>query len=116
MQVSNDIDKYLNYYIESIWFLDKLQVRAVKSLAEYKGQGDEYISCSFDPDDEDYREGYVALYFWKPAAEQDTMVFVDNRKFYDCLMKTCREFVKKEPQAEDELEEYLHQIKKELNI
>ena len=103
MQVSNDVDKYLNYYIESIWFLDKLQISAVKRMAEYKGQGNEYISCSFDPNDEDYREGYVTLYFWKPAAEQDTMVFVDK-------------FIKKEPQTKDELEGYLHQIKKELNI
>lgn len=116
MQVSNDVDKYLNYYIESIWFLDKLQISAVKRMAEYKGQGNEYISCSFDPNDEDYREGYVTLYFWKPAAEQDTMVFVDNRKFYDYLMRTIKEFIKKEPQTKDELEGYLHQIKKELNI
>lgn len=116
MYVSNDIDKYLNYYIESIWFLGKLQISAIKRMAEYKGQGAEYISCSFDPDDEDYREGYVTLCFWKPAVEQDTMVFVDNKKFYDYLMRTCKEFIQEEPQEKDELEGYLHQVKMELNI
>ena len=116
MQISNDVDRYLNYYIESICFLDKLQISAIKRMVEYKGQGSEYISCSFDPNDEDYREGYVTLCFWKPAVEQDTMVFVDNRKFYDYLMRTGKEFIKKEPQIKDELEGYLHQIKRELNI
>lgn len=116
MQVSNDVDKYLKYYIESIWFLGKLQISNIKRMAEYKGQGSEYISCSFDPDDDDYREGYVTLCFWKPAVDQDTMVFVDNRKFYDYLMITSKEFIKKEPQVKDELEEYLHQVKMELNI
>ena len=116
MQVSNDVDKYLNYYIENIWFLGKLQISAIKNMVEYKGQGAEYISCSFDPDDEDYREGYVTLYFWEPAVEQDTMVFVDNKKFYDYLMSTCKEFIEKEPQIKDELEGYLDQIKMEFNI
>lgn len=36
-------------------------------MAQHKGQGDEYIQCSFDATDEDYKEGYVTLYFWKPA-------------------------------------------------
>lgn len=116
MYVSNDVDKYLNYYMKSICFLDKLQISAIKRLAEYKGQGDEYISCSFDPDGEDYREGYVTLYFWKPAVEQDIMVFVDNRKFYDCLMRTSKEFIQKEPEVKDELEGYLHLVRMELNI
>ena len=44
------------------------------------------------------------------------MVFVDNKKFYDYLMSTCKEFIEKEPQIKDELEGYLHQIKMELNI
>lgn len=39
MQVSNDVDKYLNYYIENIWFLGKLQISAIKNMVEYKGQG-----------------------------------------------------------------------------
>ncbi|ANU44986.1 hypothetical protein ADH76_01190 [Enterocloster clostridioformis] len=116
MQVSSDVDQYLNYFIESICFLGKLQISAIKTMVEYKGQGAEYISCSFDPDDEDYREGYVTLCFWKPAVEQDTMVFVDNKIFYDCLMRTSKEFIQKEPQVKDELEGYLHQIKMELNI
>ena len=44
------------------------------------------------------------------------MVFVDNKKFYDYLMSTCKEFIEKEPQIKEELEGYLHQIKMELNI
>ena len=116
MQISSDIDKYLNYYMDSISFLGKLEISAIKSMAEYKGQGAEYISCSFDPNDEDYREGYVTLYFWKPAVEHDTMVFVENQKFYDYLVRISSEFIYKAPQVKNELEGYLCQIKMGLNI
>jgi len=116
MKISNDIDQYLEYYIQSIHLLGRLQIGAIKKLAKYKSQGAEYISCSFDPDDEDHKEGYVTLYFWKPAMEQDTIVFVDNRKFYEALMKASKEFINKEPQIKDELESYLYKIKMELKI
>ena len=116
MQISNDVDKYLKYYIENICFLGKLQISAIKTMAEHKGQGAEYISCSFDPDDEDYREGYVTLCFWKPAVEQDTMVFVRNKKFYDSLIRASNEFLQNEPQVKDELEKYLHKIEIEINV
>ena len=40
-------------------------------------------------DDKDYKDGYVTLYFWKPALEQDTMVFVVNRTFYKYIEEAC---------------------------
>jgi len=116
MQISDDKDKYLNYYMDSIHFLGDLQISAIKTMVEYKGQGAEYISCSFDPNDEDYKDGYVTLYFWKPSVEQDTMVFVDSRNFYKYLVKASEKLIEKEPQVKEELEGYLHQLKIELKV
>ena len=116
MQLSDDKDKYLNYYIDSIHFLGSLQISAIKTMVQYKGQGGEYISCSFDPDDEDYKDGYVTLYFWKPAVEQDTMVFVENWTFYKYLVEASEKHIEKEPQVKEELESYLQQLKTELKV
>lgn len=49
MMISNDSERYLNYYIESIQFQGRLQINAIKELVNNKGQGAEYISSSFDP-------------------------------------------------------------------
>ena len=67
-------------------------------------------------DDKDYKDGYVTLYFWKPAVEQDTMVFVDNRTFYKYLVEACEKHIEKEPQVKEELESYLQQLKTELKV
>ena len=67
MTIIHDKNKYLKYYLQSIFFLGELRLDVIKTMAQHKGQGDEYIQCSFDATDEDYKEGYVTLYFWKPA-------------------------------------------------
>ena len=116
MQISDDVEMYLKYYMENICILGKLQISAIQNLAMYKGEGSEYISCSYDPEDEDYKEGYVTLFFWKPAAEQDTMVFVDNYKFYNYLIEIVSKFMKEDAKVRDDLTEYLEQIKTDLGI
>lgn len=116
MQISDDKEQYLKYYMESIHFKGDLQINAIKTMVQYKGQGNEYISCSFDPDDEDYQDGFVTLYFWQPAVEQDTMVFIDNRSFYKYLVEVSKRYMEKEPQVKEELEKYLYQLRTELKI
>ena len=116
MRISQDKDKYMKYYLESICFKGELQVYNIKQMAESRGQGAEYISCSFDPDDEDYKKGYVTLLFWKPAEVEDTMVYVENNMFYVCLEKLCDNHKKKKPDTEKELDYYLREIKKNLHI
>ena len=93
--------------MNSIHFQGNLQISAIETMVQYKGQGAEYISCSFNPDDEDNKDGYVTLYFWKPTVEQDKMVFVDNRTFYKYLVEACEKHIEKEPQVKEELESYL---------
>ena len=116
MLVSKDIEKFLDDYIDSLCFLGKLQIGVVKEMIDYKGQGSEYVSCSFDPEDEDFSDGYVTLYFWKPAADEDTMVFVENKRFFHALSEVSERCMKDEPQKRNELEGYLNKLRTALNI
>lgn len=107
-------EDYLNFYYENISFQGELQLSAIKMIAEKRGQGAEYVSCSYDSEDEDYREGYVTLYFWKPAVSEDKIVYVDNMTFYKGLAEVCKKDIEKYPEHGDSLNEYLEKIKKDL--
>lgn len=116
MRSSEEKEKYLNYYFDNICFLGKLQISDLKLMAEMKGQGAEYISSSFNQDDEDYVEGCVTLFFWKPADDEDTMVVVENSMFYKYLLQVCENHIDKYPDDNKKIREYLTQIKIHLNI
>ncbi|MDE7223156.1 MAG: hypothetical protein K2O34_05190 [Acetatifactor sp.] len=108
--------EYLDFYFAHIHFQGELQLNAIKIMAEEKGQGAEYVSCSYDKEDEDYREGYVTLYFWKPAVEEDRIVHIDNMTFYTGLAEVCRKDMVKYPEHEDSLSKYLKKIREELHL
>lgn len=116
MRISDDKQKYLTLYFDNIHFLSGLQISAIKDMAHFKSQGSEYISCSYDSEDEDYKEGYVTLLFWEPVEDEDTMVFVENSIFYEQLLDVCNAHIKKEPNSEELLKGYLEQIRISLNI
>lgn len=42
----------------------KLDTTAMLRLADNKAAGIEGITCSYNPDDEDYRDGYVTVDYW----------------------------------------------------
>ena len=108
--------EYLNYYFENIHFQGKLQLTAIRMIAEEKGQGAEYISCSYDCNDEDYKEGDVTLYFWEPAVSEDAMIHVDNLTFFNKLVEVCEKDIEKYPEHRNILDEYLKIIKRDLYL
>ena len=112
--VTDKIDDYLKNFMQHLFFEGVLQVDEISTLACYKTQGAEYVQCSFDEFSADYREGYVALYFWKPAVDHDILVYVENKKFYDCLFSIVDEYIKKEPQMKDKLTGYMNQLEEVL--
>ncbi len=125
MRISEEKDKYLNYYFNYISPGGKesnvpgsreSMIQALQTMAEMKGEGAEYISCSFDPEGEDYIENKVTLFFWKPAIEEDTMVIVDNSMFYEYLVKTCNNHISKFPDDVEIVGRYLEEIKVHLKI
>jgi len=111
MRISDNVDKYLQYYFDSIHIMGNLSIVALQQMAELKGQGAEYISCSFDPDDEDFVEGKVTLFFWKPADDEDTIVFVSNKVFYDNLEELCKKYLKSNTQDTEKVNDLLKQIR-----
>lgn len=116
MRVSEEKKKYLDLYFKHINFLGELEISAVKQMVESKGQGAEYVSCSFDPMDEDYKEGYVTLFFWKPADEEDTMIYIENSMFYERLVEVCKAHIIKKTDDTELIYGYLKKIKKSLNV
>jgi len=103
MRISKDKEKYMKYYLDSLCFSGELRIGAIKRMTEYKGEGAEYISSSFDSDDEDYKEGYVTLIFWEPADDEDTMVYVENIFFYKGIEEICSKDIKKNPRMREPL-------------
>ncbi len=53
----NNNDKFLNYYLKHLFVFGELQVGEIRSMIRFKGQGSEYVQCSFDEEDEDYMKG-----------------------------------------------------------
>ena len=106
----NNNDKFLNYYLKHLFVFGELQVGEIRSMICFKGQGSEYVQCSFDEEDEDYKEGYVTLYFWKPALEEDTIVYIENKKFYASLFAIVKEYINKNPHMKGELMGYMKKI------
>lgn len=108
--------EYVDYYFQYICFLGELRIREVEMMAEQKGQGAEFISCSYDCNDEDYREGYVTLYFWEPAVSEDVIIHVDDLTFYNRLAEVCKKDIEKHPEHSDSLNKYLGKIKEDLYL
>jgi len=108
--------EYLHYYFQNIHFQGKLKLTAIKMIAEERGQGAEYVSCSYDCNDEDYQEGYVTLYFWEPAVSEDVIIHVDNLTFYNKLIEICENDIEKYPEHREILNGYMKKIKSDLYL
>ncbi len=116
IEVEMQKNEYVEYYFQHIHFGEELRIRDVEMIAEQKGQGAEYISCSHDCNDEDYKEGYVTLYFWKPAVSEDVIIHIDNLTFYNKLVEVCEKDIEKYPEHSFFLNECLEKIKRDLYL
>ncbi len=113
---TDGIDKLLVYFMYHLHFKGELCVGEVGKLAIEKGIGAEYVSCHYDVSDEDYKEGFVTLYFWKPALDEDKMIIVENKKFYEALLAICEKHMMNSPKDKENLMAYLNKIKKDLGV
>lgn len=114
-EINND-DKFLEYYLQHLFVFNELQIGEIESMVRFKGQGSEYVQCSFDEEDEDYKKGYVTLYFWKPALEEDTIVYIENEKFYNGLFVIVEGYINRNLKMKEELMEYMKKIGEYLAI
>lgn len=115
MKTSNDKEEYLRYSIKlGLFFLGELRIRQLCNLAKNRALGDEYYFCSFEPDDEYYRDGFITLIFWKPALDEDTIVYIENNRFYEYLSNVCKDYIKTNSNDREKILNYLQQIKDNL--
>ena len=92
----------------------RVQVDEIGRLADRMATGIEGLTCSYNPDDEDYREGYVTIDYW--LGREDETQYVENKKFYDALSKLCENYLDAKPEDGDCVGKYLNKIKSDLKI
>lgn len=76
-----------------------------------------YFASELAPDDEDYfGDTGVAFYFDYPAVDEDCVIVLTNKEFYDILVEKCGDYLKIDRVSEDEVKALLQIIKQKLNI
>ena len=93
----------------------KIEEKSIIRMAKKRAVGNEYSYCTYEKEDEDYREGYVAVLFFEPFVERDLVLHIENNEFYEkmilFLSKLCTN-----KNTYINVENYLDIIKKDLNI
>ena len=90
----------------------KLDIASISRLADKMATGIEGITCSYNPDDEDYREGYVTIDYW--LGREDETRHVEKSKFYDALSNLCNNHLDSNPEDGERVLKCLSKIKCDL--
>jgi hypothetical protein len=98
------------------YFLD-----AIKNYCNRQGFGIGAIWCLFANELQPWEEGYfgetgVAYFYEYPAVEKDEVLVVDYDVFFDYLQKASKDFTQRNPGRENEIREYLAEIKRTLKL
>ena len=76
-----------------------------------------YFAAELVPDDEDYfGDTGVAFYFDYPAVDENCIIVLTNKEFYDILVDKCKDYLKIASEHKDEIEALLITIKQKLNV
>lgn len=110
------IDMYYRH-LEGKYFLD-----ALKKYCHGEGYGgSESVWCVFAGELDEWEEGYfgdmgVCYFFDYPAVEEDQTVVLDYSTFYQYLREASIDFLKRNPDVKDEVEDRLIEIKQKFNV
>lgn len=110
----------LDYYFDIVFrnhdSEGKIHLRELKNFAENNGAGQEgFVGGYYDPEDEDFKEGYLTLDFWE-STPFEGIAHIENKVFFDELTKLCQEHIKHVPNDKEFIEGCLDKIKKNLSI
>ena len=105
-----DEDLLEEFIIGTFLFGDRLDDIHIIRLAEQKIAGNEIAYCTYEEDDEDYKEGYVSVLLFKPFIEDDVVLHIENKVFFDRLISVLRKKVADKEEL-TKVEKYLLQIK-----
>ena len=92
----------------------KLDTTAMLRLADNKAVWIEGMACSYNPDDEDYRDGYVTIDYW--LGIEDETQYIEKEKFYNALSKLCDKHLEINLEDGEKIRKYLYKIKNDLKI
>lgn len=113
-KLSDEFEGYFMSFINEISFGGKISTFYLKLLAEQSALGTEYYLCTFNKDDFGYKENMVTLIFWRPAAEEDTILYFNKELFYNYLLRSCQRSIKKNPEDRTEVLSLLETIRSNL--
>ena len=103
------------FFMGIFLFGSRIEEKYIIRLAENKIAGNEVAYCTYEKDDEDYKEGYVSVLLFEPFTDKDVVLHIENKAFFDSLV----DFIGKYDTNKEKLahmEKYLIKIKKDLNI
>ena len=103
------------FFQGTIQFGGEIEDKAIIRMAENKEIGNEFSYCTYEEDDEDYKEGFVAVLFFEPFVEEDKVIHIENKKFYDELINFISKYSSDSKKISC-LEKYLLQIKTDLKL
>ncbi|MCF0124720.1 MAG: hypothetical protein HUJ68_03010 [Clostridia bacterium] len=108
-------DMLKNFFIGNFQFDNKIVEKSIINLAEKNTVGNEDSYCTYEKDDEDYKEGFVAVLFFEPFVKEDVVLYYENKIFYDELFEFLKTLVDASTKMR-ELDAYLTKIRNDLNI
>ncbi|MDT8979320.1 ribonuclease toxin immunity protein CdiI [Paenibacillus sp. chi10] len=96
-------------------------IKAMEKYCSKQGFGNEHIWCLFAGELEEWEEGYfgedgVCYFFDYPAVDEDQTIVLDYPTFYYYLKEASTDYLIRHPNAKDEVEARLEEIKQKVNV
>ncbi|MBA4603116.1 ribonuclease toxin immunity protein CdiI [Thermoactinomyces mirandus] len=96
-------------------------IRCLNEFKEKTGFGKEEIMILFHQDFEEWekyrcKENEVALLMYYPAAEEDTIGYMDFEQFYPYVNQYGQQFIQRHPEKKEEVTRLLKEIKESWGI
>lgn len=119
MKTISEKEKFIDLYF---WIIgDGNFIYALTRFKNKTGFGIEDIMILFYPDYEEWekyrcKENEVALLMYYPAAEEDTIGYMDFKQFYPYLNQYGQQFIQRNPEKKEEVINLLKEIKKSWGI
>jgi hypothetical protein len=113
------IDQFYRLLIN--WHTQRF-LEALKGYSDLKGNAVNnemncYFASELDPNDEDYfGDTGVAFYVDYPDVEEEGIIVLTNREFYDILINKCNDYLQIESGHQNEVQTLLNIIKRKLNV
>lgn len=109
----------VKYYYQAMG--DERFLKVLNKYANEQGYGIEHVWCTFANDFEPWEDDYfgetgIAYYFDYPAVEKDEIVILNYETFYRYLKEASIEYLERNSNNKEEVENLLKNIRERYNI